>query len=245
MSGRYYKIKDRDYVSVTTIIKDVLNAPQLTAWRVREGIKTALEQVKVNPNITMEEVLQIEKDKLNKTGERGTSVHTLIANAKSQKIDIKTVMTPEYVGYIECYNKWIDDIKPLPPILIEKEVHHPDFYYAGTLDGVYPIEIGAMVTDFDKGITKPLTVNILVDIKTGFVNDITGTQLTFYEYALAQNLPELDIYEKRILKLSKDGSYNRDENWIKTEESFKFCKYMLALWRRYYASKKFNRQWVN
>ena len=207
--------------------------------------KSDISHAIVGSEKTADEILQIRKDELSKAGERGTSVHTLIANAKSQKIDIKTVMTPEYVGYIECYNKWIDDIKPLPPILTEKEVSHPDYHYAGTLDGVYPIEIGAMATDFDKGITKPLTVNILVDIKTGFVNDITGTQLTFYEYALAQNLPELDIYEKRILKLSKDGSYNRDENWIKTEESFKFCKYMLALWRRYYASKKFNRQWVN
>ena len=241
MSGRYYKINDRDYVSVTTIIKDVLNAPQLTAWRVREGIKTALEQVKVNPDITMEEVLQIEKDKLNKTGERGTSVHTLIANAKSQKIDLKTVMTPEYVGYIECYNKWIDDIKPLPPILTEKEVHHPDFYYAGTLDGVYPV--GSPCTPI--GSQGKAILNVLVDIKTGFVNLVTGLQLVAYEFALSQNEPNIDIYEKRILKLSKDGSYDRDENWIKTAESFDHWKMLLDLWRRYYSSKKFNRQWVN
>ena len=241
MSGRYYKINDRDYVSVTTIIKDVLNAPQLTAWRVREGIKTALEQVKVNPDITMEEVLQIEKDKLNKTGERGTSVHTLIANAKSQKIDIKTVMTPEYVGYIECYNKWIDDIKPLPPILTEKEVSHPDYHYAGTLDGVYPVGIPRTPI----GSQGKAILNVLVDIKTGFVNLVTGLQLVAYEFALSQNEPNIDIYEKRILKLSKDGSYERDENWIKTAESFDHWKMLLDLWRRYYSSKKFNRQWVN
>ena len=233
MSGRYYKIKDRDYVSVTTVIKDVLNAEGLTKWRIKQSVETALAQVKINPDITADEVLQIRKDELDKAGERGTSVHTLIANAKSQKIDIKTVMTPEYVGYIECYNKWIDDIKPLPPILTEKEVSHPDLHYAGTLDGIYPIVSEKQIT------------NTLVDIKTGFVNKITGLQLTAYAFALAQTNPDIDIYEKRILKLSKDGSYERDENWIKTAESFDHWKMLLDLWRRYYASKKFNRQWVN
>ena len=241
MSGRYYKIKDRDYVSVTTVIKDVLNAEGLTKWRIKQSVETALAQVRINPDITADEILQIRKDELNKAGERGTSVHTLIANAKSQKIDIKTVMTPEYVGYIECYNKWIDDIKPLPPILTEKEVSHPDYHYAGTLDGVYPV--GSPCTPI--GSQGKAILNVLVDIKTGFVNLVTGLQLVAYEFALSQNEPNIDIYEKRILKLSKDGSYERDENWIKTAESFDHWKMLLDLWRRYYASKKFNRQWVN
>jgi len=129
----------------------------------------------------------ISEKTLENAAEKGSAVHKAIENFIEFGIeDIES----EHRGYFDGFMKWWQEKKP-EPVGVERRVYHRVMLYAGTVD---------LIAYIDGVLT-------LIDYKTTYaMNDMTfSVQLEGYSQALKSF--GIQVQNKMILHLKKDGSY--------------------------------------
>lgn len=118
---------------------------------------------------------------------RGTAIHEAIEfYAEYGAIDCPQ----DYMPYFAAYLKWHEEVKPVN-IASEQATWHTQLLYAGTIDRTAIVD----------------RKRTLIDVKTtAALNDMLATvQLEAYARALATHGVEVD--QKAILHLRRDGTY--------------------------------------
>ena len=125
---------------------------------------------------------------LEKAAERGTEVHNAIEN--HIKYDI-TDIPAQNRGYFEAFLQWQRDANPIP-VGSEVRICHRIMRYAGTAD---------LVAYIDGKLT-------LVDYKTTYTVSDMSCSVQLEAYAQALKNVGVEIEQKMILHLTKDGKYD-------------------------------------
>lgn len=98
-----------------------------------------------------------------------------------------THVHPEVLPYVEAWAE-LRERKRMRPILRERQVFHPDYFYTGILDGVFLVE--------------PDGTHVLVDIKTGDPDDAAAhLQTAAYEGACRVSFPGIQINDRWAIQL--------------------------------------------
>ena len=124
---------------------------------------------------------------LEKAAGRGTEVHNAIENYI--KYDI-TDIPAQNRGYFEAFLQWRQDANPIP-VGSEVRICHRIMRYAGTAD---------LVAYIDGKLT-------LVDYKTTYTVSDMSCSVQLEAYAQALKNMGVEIEQKMILHLAKDGKY--------------------------------------
>lgn len=141
--------------------------------------------------------------------ERGRIVHRLTELGDHNDLDPESV-EPEYAGYLDAWHKFKREAEFVTE-MIERQVYHASYRYAGTLDRVGTLA-GARA---------------LLDIKTGQPQRATGPQTAAYAEAIGiPKLPRIGVY------LQPDGDYVMRHYKDKTDFSVFLAALTLHNFRR-------------
>ncbi len=141
---------------------------------------------------------------LNDAADRGTIAHLVCDLIESHDITMADIVAkePEYVGYAEAWNKFLDSA-PFPVKSsfpkIEERLCSAKYGFAGTIDRIY-IGTNAVTNE----------VNI-VDIKTGVPLPIHDIQLAAYEQIVREEMDIRGHIRRHIVYLDKSGTYRSTE----------------------------------
>lgn len=124
---------------------------------------------------------------LKQAAERGTSVHNSIKDFI--RYGINTV-NEDFAGYMDAFETWWDKAKP-EAIGTEVRIYHKIMRYAGTLDLIAMIDGKVTLVDY-KTTSRVISKNCRV-------------QLEGYSLALASH--GIEVEQKAILHLTKDGAF--------------------------------------
>jgi hypothetical protein len=188
-NGYYYR-DDKQYVSITKVLGDVLNKPALLYWYGREACRIALKE----PWLNEKEVMAQLQMNIKATQARGHYVHK-VAETAPQSFDEVTTIPMEYCGYLQALKSWWDMFKP-EVIGREVEAFSNKYGYACRVDHI----------------SKISGFKWLLDFKTG--KDIykeVGLQLAGGKQALKEdNIIEID--KTGVVLLMETGEYKFQEN---------------------------------
>lgn len=205
-NGYYYR-NDKQYVSVTKVLGDVIAKPALIYWNGREACRLALKE----PWLNEKEVMAQLQLNMRATQERGKYIHSIAETAPESFIVNFDEPKMEYEGYIKALKSWWETFKP-EVIGREVEVYSDKYNYAGRCDLV--CNIGGE--------------KILIDFKTSSKGEIykeTGLQLSAYKHALA---------EEKIVEVDSIGAVALTENgeyiFKKCNDDFETFLLVLKLW---------------
>jgi hypothetical protein len=106
-NGYYYR-DNKQYVSVTKVLGDVLNKPALIYWTGREATRIALKNPWLNEKEVMAE-LQLQQ---RATQGRGKYVHSIAETAPESFVVNFDEPKLEYEGYIKALKSWWETFKP-------------------------------------------------------------------------------------------------------------------------------------
>ncbi|MGH2878976.1 MAG: hypothetical protein ACRDK4_05130 [Solirubrobacteraceae bacterium] len=147
--------KRKRLVSVTTMLDDVFPKGGLPVWAEREGIKGAVEAVRmglIGPDVDLDQAVEIVR--ANKLGaenakrqaaDRGLNIHALLeAYMLTSAAPVLKDHPEAHRGYIQALTRWLLEADPEPKA-VEELVVHPEEGYAGRLDLRAVID-GALVT---------------------------------------------------------------------------------------------------
>ena len=156
---------------------------------------------KIMEPLSSHEYREVDKWVLQKAANRGTAVHNAIENWIKFGIED---LDPDYRGYFDGFKNWWNTYKP-EPIGSEVKTYHRILGYAGTVDLV--AVIGGRI--------------VLVDFKTTskLIDKNCKVQLEAYAQALASH--GIEVEEKRILHLTKDGGWKEPKYPAKDPEAWR------------------------
>lgn len=117
-----------------------------------------------------DEFSRVDKATLALAQARGTAVHTATELHDLDLLD-RDSLDPALAGYLESWIHFVS-VYRFEPDLIEEQVCHPVYGYAGTLD-----RLGQLTWNRRRR-------TALIDIKSGVPMDVTGIQLAAYGMAL-------------------------------------------------------------
>ena len=181
----YYYINEKQYVSVTKVLKDVLAKPALMIWGMRQAAAIALE----DPYLNVDEVVANLQLKVRGSADRGRLVHKyseelLTSGTRCDTID--TVVRP----YIHALYTWHDTHKPVT-IANEQLVFSDQYGYAGRCDYICRLNNATWLLDFKTG--KDIYAE-------------AGLQLAAYSHALREN-NIINIEHTGVLLLTERGEF--------------------------------------
>lgn len=123
---------------------------------------------------------------------RGTAVHTATELHDLDILD-REDLDPALAGYLESWIHFVS-VYQFEPSLIEQQVYHPTYRYAGALD-----RVGKLIWNRRRR-------TALIDIKSGVPMDVTAIQTAGYELALPKSMPNAPTPSIRLgVYLNKDG----------------------------------------
>ena len=174
-----------------------------------------LEGVKIPSVTTLMEPLAskvygpIDKATIAQAANKGTIVHDAIENYLEFGVDDIPV---EYRGYMDSFHGWMEMSKP-EIIATERKVYHKLFRYAGRTDLL--CMIGGRLT--------------LVDYKTSYQEQPLLHNIQLEGYARAWDSQGVEIEDRLILHLKKDGKYMA-HHYPKSAENFEVMKSLNTLY---------------
>ncbi len=136
--------------------------------------------------------------------ERGRIVHKIAELEDRGKLDLSSI-DPRLVGYAEAYRKFKRETR-FRPFLIEWRFHDRVLDYCGTLD-----RLGEA---FDDEV-------MLVDLKTGDVEEWVGLQLVGYERGVLAHPKAPDYLAGRGLKVQKYRPIKRRALQLRADATYK------------------------
>lgn len=151
----------------------------------------------------------VDKETLTKAAGKGTAVHNAIDNYLEFGVDD---IPEEYRGYMDSFLGWMEMSKP-EIIATERKVYHKLFRYAGTSDLLCMID-GKMT---------------LVDYKTSYQEQPLLHNIQLEGYARAWDSQGVEIEDRLILHLKKDGKYMA-HHYPKSAENFEVMKSLNTLY---------------
>jgi len=179
----FHPTTNKPYVSVTTVLKDVIAKPQLQYWY---GQQVYLAMVK-DPSINERTALNAPYQTAENAAERGSTIHSLAEAYKTTGNQIENVPV-QYKGYANALYKWIADFKP-KFLENEKKVFNDQYGYAGTLDALIELNGEKYVVDFKTS-------------KDGHIYTEAHLQVSAYIKC------EPDVKGGIIIGFAEDGTYN-------------------------------------
>lgn len=182
-AGLYYvDACDSPLTSVTKILGDVINKPQLTYWLKQK----VAEAVFADPTISLAEAIAAPDRVKNAAASKGSDIHRIIESGATGEY------TSPWLEYVNAYKKFCADV-PHKIIESEKTVYHARLGYAGTLDAIIELESGERV---------------LVDYKTSKNVYPKDYSLQLSAYKLALHETGVDIGRLMVLHLKPDSTYS-------------------------------------
>lgn len=125
LSGHYYKVNNKIYPSVTTILTSFPQSVQLTEWIANTGWH---ESQKIK----------------SEAGEKGTAVHKAIGMLLAGNKVYKEHYGLEEWWKLNVFKDWYEKEKP-KIVAIEKFVYSKKYGYAGTVDFIYKNKEGQLI----------------------------------------------------------------------------------------------------
>ena len=180
--GGFYWDNDIPYISVTTVLGDVLKKTGLEYWMKQQ---VYLAMVK-NPYLSEAQAMQSVYETSSSAADRGSTVHSLIEAYKSSGAVIDTV-PEQFKGYANAFYKWLAYFKP-EILEQEKTLKNEEHKYAGTCDMVCMKEGKKFLIDFKTS-------------EKGQLYPEVELQLSAYKHCLP------DVDEIMAVGLSQEGEY--------------------------------------
>jgi hypothetical protein len=198
----YYYLNDKEYVSVTKVLGDVLSKPALYYWFKQQAARIALKEPELNEKEVIAKVDLITSDSV----ERGHYVHSIAEIMPN--IDIDKII-PKYAGYINALKSWWNTNNP-QTIHTELELFTDTYNVAGRCDKVMLLRNDNWIIDFKTG--KDLYKEV-------------GLQLAIYKFMA--NEKGYNIKHTGALLLMEDGGYK----FCQTNDNLEDFVNVLNVWR--------------
>mgnify|MGYP001559267038 CR=1 FL=1 len=131
-------------------------------------------------------------DKFEAAGKVGKAIHKACGYiANGQGVDMEAI-DRALIPPLKQFKKWMGDFKA-KPIAVETPMYSVKYEFAGTPDIVCEL-------------SQDKNILVVVDIKTGLVNDMAGVQTSGYEILAREDLKIRKIIKRYELILPRDGS---------------------------------------
>jgi hypothetical protein len=181
--GGIYFEGNKQYVSVTHVLSEVLRKKPLEYWFGQQVYYAMLKDPSLDERTALAAPYKISES----AADRGTTIHSLAESYKTSGKIIDTV-PQQFKGYATALYKWIDDFKPVF-IENEKRVFNDQHGYAGSLDAI--IELNGK--------------RLVLDLKTNKDGNVY-TEAHLQVSAYINCLPDID--GGIIVALGEDGNYS-------------------------------------
>ncbi len=205
----YYYNDDKEYVSVTKVLGDVLAKPALYYWSGLTCARIALKEPWLNEKEVMAELQGVVRD----SQERGKKIHNIIEQSVSFMGATQIVINEseeELNPYVKAFVSWFKTHKPTT-VANEVELYSNQHMYAGRCDYICKIN----------------NENWLIDFKTGkAIYKETGLQLAAYQHALKEN-EIISIDKMGVVLLMSDGGFQFKETTDTIEDFVK----VMEVWK--------------
>jgi hypothetical protein len=186
--GRIYEWKGKDYVSVTTAIKNGVSKPGLIGWAARTVANLAVEMQSDDngqpQTLNVKSLMQAFDGARGGAASIGNVVHSIAEKiSNNQSVDLNS-LGDDVRPYVESFIRFVDEWKPK---FIETEafVASRKHEYAGTLDAIVEFNGKAYI----------------LDIKTG-KNVYPEVGLQMAAYARADFIGRVDQDEKQLPEIN-------------------------------------------
>lgn len=204
----YYHIKGEKYPSVTKILGDTLNKPQLLYWYQREIARIALD----DPSLTEKEVIAALSLRVKETQQRGTYIHELAENYPNVEHIVKPELDIDCGGYVKALENYHTTMKP-KVVMKEQILYSTRYKVAGRFDQVQEIN----------------GRNWLIDYKTGKnLYKELELQLVIYKSMLEEDGFTIDHMGGVLLKENGDfvmqECHGKVENFLKVRDVWLWMK---------------------
>ena len=196
--------------SVTTIIHDILNEPEMNSWSVVKGVMLARQ----NRDYDFDQILDWIDAERDAAAEIGTGVHDVVKAFHDETEWPEVYNNPTVAQKSDAYISWAQSSYIGKPQHVE-EIGYANcstlggLYYGGRPDiGLVTLKAGTRMG------TAHLVVDTtaLVDIKTGAQHDYWALQLTGYGEIVNQTwgiVPEIFV----TVRIDKEGVHPRAWNY--------------------------------
>lgn len=181
---RFYKINDKFFPSVTTIL-GVVNKPFLGIWRGQVGNWEADRIINeaLNKGSIIHAAIEIllHKGKVIFNSSKNPAYSEAELTELMSELKVPYIVLTEQQQHLEVYRfaKWVEEVKP-QMVYSELKIASMQYEYAGTLDGIFDIKDGL----YSVNGSKPIEIKegrYLIDYKTGKeVDDNYFMQLSAY-----------------------------------------------------------------
>ena len=199
--GGFYWIGEKPYISVTNILRDVLDKPALRYWFGREVYYAMVKDPMIDERTAMGAPYKTS----GKAKDRGSTIHSIIeAHKKGAPRIIPN--DDELKGYASAFYDWFDAVNPTV-LEAERTTINEEYGYAGTLDMLAEIGGKKHVIDFKTS-------------KKGEVYSEAHLQVSAYMHSEG-------VSDGLIVALAADGSYSH----VKARDGFEAFKHALELYK--------------